>query len=120
MDRLRDAAKSFFIPALVTVVMHFRYGYVQPLVLQIIFPWRQYLSMPLVKVHVFGNKPEGDLKRPWKGGFDQMWVEKGSGRSRPTPILTPLDAPRFQVSQPKAMTEKEYERVLKSKSKKAK
>lgn len=72
MKQLQDMGKGFFIPAIVTLVAHFRYGYVQPLILQIVFPWMQYLNMPVVKVHALGKKAEGDLKRPWKGGLEGM------------------------------------------------
>lgn len=74
MEKIKDIAKAFFLPAIVMMFTHFRYGYVQPLVFQAILPWRQYWGMPIVRVHFLGAKAEGENKRPWKGGIDAMWV----------------------------------------------
>lgn len=59
-------------------VLHLWFGLTQPLILQSIMPWKAFLFMPLVKVHFWGQKAEGDLKRPWKAPslFDQVAEEK--------------------------------------------
>lgn len=46
--------------------IHSYFGYVQPLFLQSILPWKNLLTLPVVRVHLFGCKPVGDLARPWK------------------------------------------------------
>lgn len=47
--------------------LHFKFDFVQPLILQSIFPFKNLLSSPLAKIHIFGKSAEsGELKRPWK------------------------------------------------------
>ncbi|KAI9016093.1 inorganic phosphate transporter Pho88 [Hyaloraphidium curvatum] len=95
-EKLTEAFRAFLFPALLTLFAHFRWGYVQPLILQIFVPWRQYFNLPIFRVHVLGEKAEGDLRRPWKGGMDSM-LQGGTA--------------------PRQMSEKEYERMLKNRAK---
>lgn len=46
--------------------MHFKFGYIQPLILQSILPLKNVLlDAPLFQVHLFGKPAEDKLKRPW-------------------------------------------------------
>lgn len=45
--------------------MHYKWGYVQPLVFQCIIPLKTFFSTQLVQVHLFGKEPIGNLRRPW-------------------------------------------------------
>lgn len=54
------------VSAGILLAIHSYFGYVQPLFLQSILPWKNLLTLPVVRVHLFGAKPVGDLARPWK------------------------------------------------------
>lgn len=54
------------VSAGILVAIHSYFGYVQPLFLQSILPWKNLLTLPVVRVHLFGAKPVDDLARPWK------------------------------------------------------
>ncbi|RKP05065.1 inorganic phosphate transporter Pho88 [Thamnocephalis sphaerospora] len=63
--------------------IHYKWEFVQPLVLQAILPIKSLFENQAVQVHVLGRKAEGDLKRPWKaatpfgglGGSTQTGVD---------------------------------------------
>ncbi|KAI8049501.1 putative inorganic phosphate transporter, partial [Syncephalis plumigaleata] len=46
--------------------IHYKWGYVQPLLLQSILPIKSLFDAPAIQVHLLGKPAEGDLKRPWK------------------------------------------------------
>lgn len=46
--------------------MHFRLGYMRPLLLQSVLGLRSVYSVPLFQVHVLGKAATGQLARPWK------------------------------------------------------
>lgn len=46
--------------------MHFWFKFTQPLVFQSLLPWKNFFSMPVVQIRLFGWKAEGNLARPWK------------------------------------------------------
>ncbi|KAJ3324077.1 hypothetical protein HDV06_000618 [Boothiomyces sp. JEL0866] len=61
--------------------MHFKWGYLRPLLLQSVLGLRTLSSAPLVQVWVFGKEATGDLARPWKaanplGGGGEPATEK--------------------------------------------
>jgi hypothetical protein len=47
-------------------VMHFKYGYLRPLLLQSVLGFRTLAAAPVVKVWLFGQETKGELLRPWK------------------------------------------------------
>lgn len=66
---LAEAKKQFnsVITSLVMMsVMHFWLKFTQPLIIQALLPWKNFFSMPVVKIRVLGYAAEGNLKRPWK------------------------------------------------------
>lgn len=54
------------VSAGILMAIHSYFGYAQPLFLQSIMPWKNLLTLPVVRIHAFGGKATGDLARPWK------------------------------------------------------
>lgn len=50
----------------ILMAIHSYFGYAQPLFLQAIIPWKALLTLPIVRIHFWGCKAEGDLARPFK------------------------------------------------------
>lgn len=50
----------------ILALLHFKWDFVQPLVLQAVLPWKNLLTAPVIAVNLFGKKAAGDLQRPWK------------------------------------------------------
>lgn len=46
--------------------LHFWFKFTQPLIFQSLLPWKNFFSMPVVQIRLFGFKAEGSLARPWK------------------------------------------------------
>jgi len=61
--------KQTFIGIMIVGFVHYKWGYVQPLILQSIFPFKTVFSQKVVQVYLFGKAATGDLKRPWKADF---------------------------------------------------
>lgn len=62
----RKQMQQIVIGSIVMLVLHVWFGMVQPLVLQVIIPWKSLLTQPLVQIHLFGFEAVGSLKRPFK------------------------------------------------------
>jgi len=52
--------------AAILLAIHKYFGYSQPLFLQSILPWKNLLTLPVVRIHFWGCKAVADLARPWK------------------------------------------------------
>ena len=62
----RKQLQQTVLSTVVMMVLHFKFGFVQPMIFQSIPPLKQLLESHLTKIHLFGCKAEGDLKRPFK------------------------------------------------------
>ena len=65
----RECAKQMQQVATGTIIMlllHYYFGLVQPLFLQILLPWKGVVTQPLVQIHLYGFAASGPLKRPFK------------------------------------------------------
>jgi len=58
--------QQVIIGTIFLMVLHWYFGMVHPLFLQLILPWKSVVTNPLVRIHLFGSKAEGALKRPFK------------------------------------------------------
>ncbi|TEB20055.1 hypothetical protein C9890_0109 [Perkinsus sp. BL_2016] len=47
-------------------VMQFWFKFTQPLIFQSLLPWKNFFTMPVIQIRLFGWKAEGSLARPWK------------------------------------------------------
>ena len=63
--QLRKLAGSIIMPLLIISLMHFKWQFIRPLVLQAIMMPMNLSKSQLVKIHMLGQKAEGDLERPW-------------------------------------------------------
>lgn len=53
-------------------VMHLYFKYTNPLLIQSIIPLKGAFEGNLVKIHLFGQPANGELKRPWKSAGGMM------------------------------------------------
>jgi hypothetical protein len=58
--------QQVIIGTIIMLVLHFWFGMVQPLFLQILLPWKSIVAQPLIQIHLFGFPATGALKRPFK------------------------------------------------------
>lgn len=58
--------QQIVVGTIIMFVIHYWFGIVQPLFLQIIIPWKSVIAQPLVQIHLFGFPSTGALKRPFK------------------------------------------------------
>ncbi len=68
------ALQQLAIGVVIMFVLHFWLGMVQPLLMQMLTPWKTIATHPLVLIHVFGCAPSGTLARPFKqpSAFDMF------------------------------------------------
>ncbi|KAJ2705680.1 phosphate transporter (Pho88) [Coemansia spiralis] len=57
--------KSTLFTAAIVMFMHFKFGYIQPLILQSLLPILNLYKSPLFQVHILGKPATDSLKRPW-------------------------------------------------------
>ncbi|KAI9227527.1 MAG: inorganic phosphate transport protein PHO88 [Piptocephalis tieghemiana] len=81
--------------------MHYKWGYVQPLVFQCIIPLKTFFSTQLVQVHLFGKEALGDLRRPW-AKENPMAGLLGSNNANATEVVDKREERRERKKQEKA------------------
>lgn len=70
-------------------VMHLKFGYTQPLLIQSIMPLKSLYDNPIVKIHILGKDATGDLKRPFKaapGLMSALSEAQNAGNDTATPV----------------------------------
>jgi len=80
ISQLTQQIRQAITSLVVVVFIHYQWGYVQPLAIQIVLPLRMALASPAVQIHLWDKEALGDLRRPWKpeNPFSGMFDEKGS------------------------------------------
>ncbi|KAI9893656.1 MAG: hypothetical protein M1814_005871 [Vezdaea aestivalis] len=72
-SQLRSAYKGQLMGVAMMAGMHLYMKYTNPLLIQSIIPVKSAIEGNLAQIYLFGKKPIGDLKRPWKAaGFPGM------------------------------------------------
>lgn len=66
--RVRIQIKGVFTSVAMMGFLHLYLKYSQPLFVQAIMAFKSLYEAKTVKIHVLGQKAEGDLKRPFKAG----------------------------------------------------
>ena len=66
LEELQKVAKQALISFAIIMTIHSYWGYIQPLILQSILPYRNLLGSPLFQIHILGRPTNGVLRRPWK------------------------------------------------------
>lgn len=70
-------------------VMHLKFGYTQPLLIQSIMPLKSLFDNPIVKIHILGKEATGDLERPFKaapGLMSALTEAQNAGNDTATPV----------------------------------
>ncbi|KAJ1728867.1 phosphate transporter (Pho88) [Coemansia biformis] len=57
--------KSSMFTAAIVMFMHFKFGYIQPLILQSLLPILNLFKSPLFQIYILGKPATDSLKRPW-------------------------------------------------------
>ncbi|CAG8570620.1 7799_t:CDS:2 [Paraglomus occultum] len=65
-EKLQEALKTALTGAGIMMAFHLYFNLTQPLALQSIMSVKTAIQSPLAKIHILGQKAEGDLRRPWK------------------------------------------------------
>ncbi|KAJ3003531.1 phosphate transporter (Pho88) [Thoreauomyces humboldtii] len=66
LKKLKEVAKSQLVSLGMIALMHFKWGYLRPLLLQSILGLKALYDAQLVQIHLFGTPATGALQRPWK------------------------------------------------------
>uniref|UniRef100_A0A1D1XCQ9 Inorganic phosphate transport protein PHO88 n=1 Tax=Anthurium amnicola TaxID=1678845 RepID=A0A1D1XCQ9_9ARAE len=82
-EKLKEALRSALTGAGVLMAFHLYFSFTQPLAIQSIMSVKTVFQSPIAKIHILGQKAEGDLRRPWKnpnpfafGDANQPQVDK--------------------------------------------
>ncbi|KAJ1949399.1 hypothetical protein FBU59_001161 [Linderina macrospora] len=65
LQEVAKLQKSTMFTLAIVLFMHFKFGYIQPLILQSILPLFNFVKSPLFQVHVMGRQAVDSLARPW-------------------------------------------------------
>lgn len=76
---MRQQIKQIVLGCCILILVHYKWGFVQPLFLQCVLPFKNLFDAKVVKVHLLGQKAEGELQRPFKADrpFGNMFDEQG-------------------------------------------
>ncbi|KAI8825279.1 inorganic phosphate transporter Pho88 [Fimicolochytrium jonesii] len=66
IKKIIEQLRSQAIAAAILGLMHFKFGYLRPLLLQSILGFKALYSTQLVQIHLLGKQPVAELVRPWK------------------------------------------------------
>jgi len=67
LNELSKSIKQTLTSILIIGFLHFKFGYVQPLILQTLIPLKTLFGTPLFQIYILGKSAQlGTLKRPWK------------------------------------------------------
>jgi hypothetical protein len=66
LKQLKQLATQTLIGLGIVSAMHFKWGYLRPLLLQTVLGFRTLYQTPIVKVVLLNFEAVGDLQRPWK------------------------------------------------------
>jgi len=66
VEKVKEYIKQTVFSCLFLLFLHYKYEFLQPLLIQSILPLKAAFFLPIFQIHVFGKLAEGDLKRPFK------------------------------------------------------
>jgi hypothetical protein len=64
--RVKEFVKQSLISVCILLFLHYKYEFIQPLLIQAILPLKSAFSLPIFQIHLFRKSAEGPLKRPFK------------------------------------------------------
>jgi len=65
MSKLKEQVHQVLVSCFIVGCVHYRWGYVLPLALQMLMTPIHVLQSPLAQIHLLGRKAVGELKRPF-------------------------------------------------------
>ncbi|KAJ2362533.1 phosphate transporter (Pho88) [Coemansia sp. Cherry 401B] len=65
LGEIAKLQKSSLFTVAIVAFMHFKFGYIQPLILQSLLPLLNLYKNPLFQIHMLGKPATDSLKRPW-------------------------------------------------------
>ena len=92
----------------IMAVMHLKFGYTQPLLIQSILPLKNIFDNPIIQLHVLGKPAVGDLKRPFKAapGLMSALQDASAGEGNAT-ATEPVAAGGAKIEEIKEETKKD-------------
>ena len=81
VSEVKKFIQSTLSSILMISVMHWYFKFTQPLVLQSVLPIKNLLTHKVALIHLWGDAPEGDLKRPFKTESPFAALMGGAGAS---------------------------------------
>lgn len=72
VEECKKAYGRILLSAVITSFVHYKWGYIPPLLIQSIMGVLNCFQSPLVRVYLRGYKATGELKRPWKDASNAM------------------------------------------------
>ncbi|KAJ3046567.1 hypothetical protein HK102_013132, partial [Quaeritorhiza haematococci] len=66
LKQLRQQLNQIALGVSILAFIHFKFGYIRPLVLQSVLSLKTLYGTQLVQVHLVGKSASGELARPWK------------------------------------------------------
>lgn len=63
--KIGETIRGYLFPIPVLLILYWKWGSIQPFIIQTVIPWRAMTGNPLVRIHLFGHEAEGDLTRPF-------------------------------------------------------
>jgi len=65
-SKVMEYVKESSIALIILSLLHWKYDFVQPLLIQSILRLKSAFSLPIIQIHVFRKKANGPLQRPFK------------------------------------------------------
>lgn len=64
--KIKEFAKQSLISIVILGTLHYKYEFIQPLLIQSILPLKAAFSLPIFQIHLFKKPAVGALLRPFK------------------------------------------------------
>jgi hypothetical protein len=65
LSQLQSQIMQMIVGLGIVSFIHFKWGYLRPLLLQSVLGVKSFIGTPLAQVYLLGKKTEGELARPW-------------------------------------------------------
>ncbi|KAJ3099399.1 hypothetical protein HDU97_003232 [Phlyctochytrium planicorne] len=69
LGKIRETLQQMLLTVGIMSYLHFQFGYLRPVVLQVVFGLRTLSVSPLFRVYILKRETTGDLARPWKNNM---------------------------------------------------
>lgn len=75
---VQEFIRQTTISTCILLFMHYKWEFIQPLIIQSILPLKAAIFLPIFQIHLLRRPAEGDLKRPFKPPTNQLgeWMEQ--------------------------------------------